>query len=95
MRYAAVRGTEPGNDAVRLGDAPATPAQIEAYVQSRVVITPIRVFTTWTPGGGGLPLKSPGLVTEVRVEYDFDPITPLVPIFPETLSSTAQNIIYY
>ena len=97
VRYAVVRGVEAGQDARRTGDAPATDTQVETYVQNRAgPLSPIRAFTTWPLGSGGQPDKKAGQVVEVRVEYDFNPVTPFfLPLSPMVLTSTSRTVIYF
>lgn len=95
-RYAVVRGTEAGQDGRRAGDAPAIATQVATYVKNRVVLSPIRVFTTWPLDDGGQPNKNAGQVVEVRVEYDFNTILPeLLPFSSITLTSTSRTVIYF
>ena len=97
VRYAVVRGVEAGQDARRTGDAPATINQLETYIQNRAgPLSPIRAFTTWPLDSGGQPDKRAGQVVEVRVEYDFNPVTPFfLPLSPMVLTSTSRTVIYF
>lgn len=97
VRYAVVRGTDAGADPLRVGDSPTTPAQVETHVQNRAApLSPIRAFTTWELDNVGQSIKDPGQVVEVRVEYDFNPVTPFfLPLSPIVLTSTSRTVIYF
>ena len=91
VRYAVVRGSEAAKDQPRrTGDAPTDINQIITYVQNRAApLTPVNVIPT-------LPANMQrGTFVEVQVEYDFDPVTPFIPIGSITLTSTSQGIIHF
>ncbi len=94
-RFAAVRGTEAGQDANRpSGDAPATETQIENYLRSfHAPHIPIRVTVVWPPADGGGVSKDAGFVVAVTVESDYVPAVPF--ISPITVSSTSRMVIFY
>jgi Flp pilus assembly protein TadG len=90
-RYAAVRGTEASRDARRAGDAPTDADGVRNYVRSVTPLSPIDVDTTWTNDS-----LNPGQIVTVRVDYDFEPTTPLLKLFKgRTLSSTSSMVIYF
>ena len=81
-RYAIVRGAESGQT--------ASAADVETYVQSRAAgMTGLVVTTAWDPD------NDPGSVVQVQVDRPFDPIVPLVPLGPITLSSTSRMVIAF
>ena len=95
VRYAAVRGTEAGQDANRpSGDAPATALQIENYLRNfRAPHIPIRVTSVWPPDGIGGATKDAGAVLAVTVESDYVPVVPFINAI--TVSSTSRMVIFY
>lgn len=97
LRYVVVRGTEAGLDDRRIGDAPATSDQVRNFVHNRTPgFSSMRITTTWPQDSGGQPLKGAGQVVEVRVEYDFEAVTPFFQALPPLeLSSTTRTVIYY
>ncbi len=81
-RYAIVRGSESGRA--------ATAAEIRNYVQGRAgPLGPVQVTTSWIPD------NKPGSVVEVRVQYNFSPVLPLVPAGTITLASTSRMVITF
>ena len=81
-RFAMVRGAESGQT--------ASAADIETYVQGRAAgMTALVVTTAWDPD------NDPGSVVQVQVDRPFDPIVPLVPLGPITLSSTSRMVISF
>jgi Flp pilus assembly protein TadG len=83
-RYASVRSVA--------SDDPATAAAIEARAKDAAVgIDPaaLRIETLWTPA------NAPGAIVSVRVSYDFEPVTPLIPVEAIPLSSNSERIIVY
>ena len=80
-RWASVRGST--------SSAPATAAQLQAYVESR---SPgFSVTATATPANPST--VAPGAVIQVAVTSSFAVATPLLPIASINLSSTAQMIV--
>jgi Flp pilus assembly protein TadG len=78
-RFAIVRGQDSGS--------PATPAQVEAFVKSRIPIDTVTVTTTWAPD------KKPGSNVQVKVDFAFSPVVPFFPAIP--LTSTSRMVISY
>ncbi len=81
-RYAIVRGSESGRA--------TTAAEIRNYVQGRAgPLGPVEVTTSWIPD------NKPGSVVEVRVQYDFSSVLPLVPAGTIPLASTSRMVITF
>ena len=83
-RYAAVRSVT--------SDDPATESKVATRVKSQAVgINPddLVVQTTWTPG------NTVGGTVQVRVSYDFRPVTPLIPFKSLQLASASTTTIAY
>jgi Flp pilus assembly protein TadG len=83
-RYASVRSIT--------SDDPATVAKVQARAEEAAVgIDPalLDVDTTWSPS------NQAGGTVRVHIQYDFHPITPLVPVSSITLTSNSQRIISY
>ena len=81
-RYAIVRG--------ETNRYPATSSTIREAVRSRAAgLNPEKlvVTTSWDPD------NKPGSVVQVRVQYDFRPVTPLLPSKTIPLSSTSRMVI--
>ena len=83
-RYAAVRSVT--------SDDPATESKVATRVKSQAVgINPddLVVQTAWTPG------NTVGGTVQVRVSYDFRPVTPLIPFKSLQLASASTTTIAY
>ncbi|MBC7005069.1 pilus assembly protein [Photobacterium sp. BZF1] len=89
IRYASVRGTEAGEDSLRVGDAPVAVAQLKSYLNQRSNISDLDITTSWTDGEALLS----GDIISINVSVDFEPVTPFIPSI--TLTSDANSIIYY
>lgn len=87
VRYAVVRGTEASQDNLRFGDAPATDAQLNSYLQKYFSSLDLRIITTWPTN------RNAGQVVTITVEHDFIPVTPFLPSL--TLTSASSTVIYY
>jgi Flp pilus assembly protein TadG len=79
-RYAIVHGST--------SPAPATAADVQSYVTNTVGLT-ATTTTSWTPN------NAPGSTVQVKVDYDFKPLTPLVPQAVLKLTSTSRMVISY
>ena len=83
VRYAIVHGSR--------SDAPATAADIQAFVRSRTAFldpTSVEVNVTWTPEGD----NSPGSVVTVQARHTFQPL--MQPILSDILlGNTASMVI--
>lgn len=92
-RYTVVRGNEAQLDARRT-DAPATAAQINSAMQTRLSALPAITYTiNWPLDGNDNPIKDPGTFVTITATHDFVPVTPFLPEI--TVSNTANNVIYY
>ena len=78
-RYAIVRGAASETQV-------ATTADIANHAQSRSGVSPLTVTTTWTPD------NKPGSVVQVKVEYNYAPVLPVLRTLK--LSSTSRMVIY-
>ncbi len=77
-RYAIVRGAS--------SPKPATASDIQAFVVG-LGLEHAKVTTTWKPDNAA------GSIVQVSVQYDFTPLTPLVPSAVLPLTSTSQMVI--
>jgi Flp pilus assembly protein TadG len=83
-RYASVRSL--------VSDEPATAASVAARARSEVMgINPedVAVETIWNPS------NQPGSTVQVRVNYEFRPLTALLPATAIHLRGDSQRIISY
>ena len=83
-RFASVRSLS--------SDDPATTASIEARAKNGAVgidLNALKVESSWFPS------NAPGATVQVRVSYDFHPVTALIPKKTIVLSSLSERIIVY
>lgn len=86
-RYAMVRGATCTSYSTA---CPASASDIQTYVKNVPAgINPqsVSVNTTWTPN------NSPGSLVQVQVQYNFQPIFPLLPKGALTMTSSSQMVI--
>jgi len=87
-RFAIVWGTESG--------ATTNSAAVATYVEGRTALSPITVVTTWDDPAtvaANDGTKDPGMVVQVKVDYNYQPIGPVVPSM--VLTSTSRMVISY
>lgn len=79
VRYAIVRGSESGR-AVAATD-------VQDFVRNKAGLSTATVTTTWTPD------NNPNSVVQVKVDYNFQPVIPLIPSM--SLTSTSRMVISF